>query len=270
MSLRHAASAGCDVSRAARLLAVGSLFLSAEAVAREKFPVGEGWDWQLTEPVDLSREVAVMDLHPELVDAGDIRAVEARGVKTICYVSVGTLEKTAPDRDKFPAKVVGKVYADWPDERFLDVRRLDVLLPLMGERFAACKALGFDAVEPDNMDVHDNDSGFPVSEADTVAYLLALAQLAHAQDLAIGQKNVPELTEKLVDSFDFAITESCFQDGWCERMAPYVASGKAVLDAEYLDRPLDLAAACASAKALGISMIAKDRDLTKEFRACQD
>ncbi len=239
------------------------------APAGGTFALGDGWDWQLTEPIDLSRDVEVIDLHPALVDAGDLRKLQTRGTRTICYVSVGTLEKTAPDRDRFPAAVVGKVYADWPDERFLDIRQRDLLLPLMKARFAACRALGFDAVEPDNMDVHDNDSGFPVTEQDTLAYLLALAESAHEQGLAIGQKNVPDLTARLVDSFDFAITESCFQDGWCIEMAPYITAGKAVFDAEYLDRPLDFAAACAATSEIGISMIAKDRDLTKTFRACR-
>lgn len=242
---------------------------STDALAWEKFSPGESWDWQLTEPIDLERKVEVLDLHPDLVDADAMRALQARGAKTICYVSVGTLEKTSPDRDRFPKEVVGKVYGDWPDERFLDIRRLDVLLPLMKARFLACKALGFDAVEPDNMDVHENESGFPISEEHVASYVLALAKIAHEAGLAIGQKNVPELTGRFVGTLDFAIAESCFQDGWCEELAPYVAAGKAVFDAEYLDRPLDLAAACRVARALDISMIVKDRDLTRESRACR-
>ncbi|MDQ6433404.1 endo alpha-1,4 polygalactosaminidase [Mesorhizobium sp. LHD-90] len=244
--------------------------VSTDALAWEKFSPGESWDWQLTDPVDLERKVDVLDLHPELVQADILRALKSRGVKAICYVSVGTLEKTSPDRGRFPKEVVGKVYGDWPDERFLDIRRLDVLLPLMKARFEVCKALGFDAIEPDNIDVHENDSGFPVSAGHVEAYVLALAMAAHELDLAIGQKNLPELTEELVESLDFAVTESCFQDGWCEQMVPYVAAGKAVFDAEYLDRPLDLAAACETAKALGLSMIAKDRDLTRTLRSCPD
>ena len=89
----------------------------------------------MTEPLDLSREVKVLDLHPELIDAADVARLNARGVRTICYVSVGTLEKTASDRHLFPSEVVGKVYEAWPDERFLDIRRLDVLVPLMKARF---------------------------------------------------------------------------------------------------------------------------------------
>ena len=101
-----------------------------------------------------------------------------------------------------------------------------------------------------------------------MSYVLALAEAAHDADFAIGQKNVPELTGRLIRSLDFAIAESCFQDGWCDQIAPYVKAGKAVFDAEYLDRPLDLAAACLAVGKLGISMIVKDRDLTRELRVC--
>lgn len=245
-----------------------ALFASAPALAVEKFALSESWDWQLSEPLDLSRDVKVLDLHPGLVTKADLAALKERGIKTICYVSVGTIEDTSPDLGVFPPEVIGKRYVDWPAERFLDVRRLDVLIPLMKARFESCRELGFDAIEPDNMDVYDNQSGFDLSEADTLAYVAALADEAHGLGLAIGQKNVPDMTARLMPVMDFAITESCFQDGWCASMKPYVVAGKAVYDAEYDDRPLDLADACAEAQTLGISMIVKDRDLTRHLKTC--
>lgn len=232
------------------------------------FPKGLTWDWQLTEPLDLKRAVEVIDLHPGLVTADEISRIEGRGAKTICYVSVGTLEKTSPDRENFPDSVVGLVYGDWPDERFLDIRQRDILVPLMRQRFAQCRALGFDAIEPDNMDVHVNKSGFDISVDDALAYVLALAEEAHHMGLAIGQKNVPELTEALVETLDFAIAESCFQDGWCDSLLPYIQAEKAVFAAEYLDRPLDMKAACDYASRHGFSLVAKDRHLTRKLRGC--
>ena len=35
----------------------------------------------------------------------------------------------------------------------------------MDSRIAACRAKGFDAVEPDNVDGYANDSGFPLTPA---------------------------------------------------------------------------------------------------------
>jgi hypothetical protein len=232
------------------------------------FSVGDTWDWQLTEPADLYRSVKVLDLHPDLVSPEDLAGLRDRGISTICYVSVGTLERTSPDRRAFPKEVIGNTYEDWPDERFLDIRRLDVLLPLITARFESCKAMGFDAIEPDNMDVHDNDSGFAVTQQHTLAYVRLLAAYAQGLGLKIGQKNVPDLTDDLVDTFDFAIAESCYQDRTCKSYVAYAEAGKPVFDAEYTDRPIHFTKACEIAGKYGISMILKDRDLTAPVLMC--
>lgn len=226
------------------------------------------WEWQLSAPFDLSHEVEIYDVDPDNHSGEEIAALNARGVKTICYVSVGTLENGRDDGDEFPAEVIGKVYGDWPDERFLDIRQLDVLLPLMKARFQRCKDMGFAAVEPDNQDVHDNESGFPVTSDDTIAYVKALADIAHEIDLEIGQKNIPELTGALVNSLDFIVTEGCFVDGWCEQTLAYTEAGKPILAAEYSDTDVDFNAACAWGKEHAVSFILKDRDLTKSRTTC--
>jgi len=250
------------------MVVVGSL-LSALAPAHA-FSVGDSWDWQLTEPADLNRSVQVLDLHPDLVTPENLADLRTKGIKTICYVSVGTLERTSPDRGDFPQEVVGNTYGDWPDEKFLDIRRLDILLPLMTARFESCKAMGFGAIEPDNMDVHDNDSGFPVTTNHTIAYVRLLAATAHGLGLKIGQKNVPDLTEDLIDAFDFAIAESCYQDRSCKSYVAYSDAGKPVFDAEYTDRPIHFSKACEIGKKYGISMILKDRDLTAPALWCPE
>lgn len=224
------------------------------------------WDIQLTEPLDLTRPVAIIDLDPDGVTAGQVAALRARGVMPICYISVGTLEDYRADRDEFPPQVLGRRYDDWPDEVFLDIRAQARLLPLMRARFQRCADLGFVAIDPDNQDVHVNDSGFPVTAADSVAWMRALAALAHGMGLKIGQKNVPDLTPDLVSLLDFAVTENCLTDGWCDRMAPYVAAGKPVLAIEY--GAGDQAAACAQASRMGLSMIFKPRELDARGTAC--
>jgi hypothetical protein len=249
----------------ALVLLCGLLLVAAPAHA---FSVGDSWDWQLTEPVDLNRQVSVLDLHPDLVTPDDLAALQQKGVRTICYVSIGTLEAGSRDYKAFPEDVVGKTYEEWPDERFLDIRRLDVLLPIMKSRFEACKNEGFDAIEPDNMDVHDNDSGFPITADDVVAYVARLAAIAHSLDLGIGQKNVPDLTADLIDHMDFLIAESCFQDRWCADVGAYVRDGKPIFDAEYTDRPIDFSEACEVAAQENIAMILKDRDLTAPVETC--
>jgi len=250
------------------LAIMGSLLLAAAPACA--FSVGDSWDWQLTEPADLNRSVQVLDLHPDLVTPEDIAELRNKGIKTICYVSVGTLERQSHDRGSFPQEVVGKTYGDWPDEKFLDIRRLDILLPLMTARFETCKGMGFDAIEPDNMDVHDNDSGFPVTAGHTIAYVRLLAATARGMGLEIGQKNVPDLTGDLVDTFDFAIAESCYQDRSCKSYYAYFEAGKPVFDAEYTDRPIHFSKACEIGRKYGISMILKDRDLTAPALWCPE
>lgn len=245
---------------------VGSLLVLP--IDAHAFSIGDSWDWQLTGPADLNRSVKVLALHPDLVSKNDLTALGERGIKTICYVSVGTLERTAPDRGDFPKEVIGNTYEDWPDERFLDIRRLTILQPLMAARFEACRDKGFDAIEADNMDVHDNDSGFPIMARNTVAYVRLLAATAEGLGLKIAQKNVPDLTEDLVDTFDFAITESCYQDRSCKAYTSYSDAGKPVFNAEYTDKPIHFSRACRIAEKYGISMILKNRDLTSQVLWC--
>jgi hypothetical protein len=229
---------------------------------------GPSWDWQLTDPYDLNRDVAVMDLDPGNHTKADIAALNARGITTICYVSVGTLEDWREDVPTFPAGVIGRTYGDWPDERFLDIRQRDVLIPLMQARFERCKDMGFAAIEPDNQDVHSNDSGLPISEADTIAYLNALADVAHGMGLQIGQKNVSELTSDLINTMDFVVTEGCHVDGWCDDVLAYARAGKPIYAAEYTDSRVDFAEACAYGDANNVSFILKDRDLTAALQTC--
>ncbi|CTQ53471.1 hypothetical protein LP7551_01994 [Roseibium album] len=243
------------------------LALPASAFA---FSVGDRWDWQLTEPADLNRSVKVLALHPDLVTTQDLAQLRQKGIKSVCYVSVGTLERTAPDRGEFPREVIGNTYEDWPDERFLDIRRIGILQPIMQARFETCKTMGFDAIEPDNMDVHDNDSGFPITADHSIAYVRLLGATAHGLGLKIGQKNVPDLTADLFDAFDFAIAESCYQDRSCKAYTNYSKAGKPVFDAEYSDRPIHFSKACNVAKKYGISMILKDRDLTAPALWCPE
>jgi len=250
------------------LLTILAFALSALPALAAPSP-GADWDWQLSGTVTPPDGVRVFDADPDNVTREQIAALNADGVYTICYVSVGTLENYREDRSKFPASIIGKTYADWPDENFLDIRDRKHLPALMADRFARCKSMGFDAVEPDNMDVYDNDSGFPLTREDGLRYINLLATTAHIMGLEIGQKNVPELTDDLVRTMDFIITEGCYQDDWCTQILPYIRYGKPVFDAEYTDQEFDFEYACRRAKKTGISVILKDRDLGQSRETCR-
>ncbi|MCF6303068.1 MAG: endo alpha-1,4 polygalactosaminidase [Devosiaceae bacterium] len=234
---------------------------------------GASWDWQLSEAIDPPEGIEVFDADPDNVTREQIMALNEAGVYTICYISVGTMEDWRDDAAQysdpliFPNPVVGKAYEGWPGEFFLDIRQ-PTLRYVMQRKFNDCRIKGFQAVEPDNMDVYTNDSGFDLTAADTVRYVAQLVSDARAQGLEIGQKNTPELTGKLVSIMDFIITEDCYADGWCDDALLYIAAGKPVFNAEYTDTGVDFAAACAYAAENNISMIRKDRDLTVEREVC--
>lgn len=227
------------------------------------------WDIQFAEPFALDRKVAMMDLDLDSVPADTIRTLTAQGVQVICYVSVGTAETYRADYTDFPKAVVGKNWPDWPDEYFLDIRQIDVLLPIMQARFQRCKDAGAVGIDPDNQDQQWAGGGFKITKADAVAYMKALAQVAHGMGLTIGQKNNTDTLRELVGTLDFIVTEDCYQDGWCAEAAPYAAAGKPVYAIEYTDYLQDWPGACAEAAKLGLSMILKDRDLNgAAFKAC--
>jgi hypothetical protein len=235
-------------------------------------PVGTSWQWQLTDlPVDASFDVAVYDVDGFDTDAATVATLHDRGRKVICYLSAGSWEEWRPDAGRFPAEVLGKDYAGWPGERWLDIRRIDLLAPIMRARLDRCRSKGFDGVEPDNVDGYANETGFALTYEDQLHYNRWLADEAHARGLSIGLKNAEGQVADLLAHFDWALTEDCFADDWCDEVAPFVAAGKAVFAAEYTDRMTVAefnARVCPQAEALGFSAILKRRDLDAWRRAC--
>jgi hypothetical protein len=229
------------------------------------------WQWQLTGNIDTSLEVAVYDIDLFDASAATVSALQQKGAQVICYMSVGSYEDWRPDAADFPKAVLGKDYPGWPGEKFLDIRALDALGPILQKRMDLCKSKGFDGLEPDNMDVFEGGNkgtGFPLTEADGVAYAKWLTSQAHARGLSIGQKNTSELAAQLATLMDWALTEDCFDQDWCADMQPYITHGKAVLMSEYTDTGVNFGNACAWAKAHQFSAILKGRDLDAPVQFC--
>lgn len=228
---------------------------------------GSSWQWQLDEDVDTTVVADVYDLDL-YVEQGIIDELHDRGIKVICYISVGSWEDWRPDASSFPEIVLGRDYEGWPGERWLDIRRLDLLAPLIPARLDLCAAKGFDGVEPDNIEIHDAKTGFPISYADQLAYTRWLADEAHGRGLAIGLKNAPDMVDDTVPFLDFAITEDAYYYGWIEEMLPFIKSNKPVFAAEYTDMDVDFKAACTWGRDHQISFILKNRILTAFRGTC--
>jgi len=228
---------------------------------------GLTWQWQLDEEVDTSVDAEVYDVDL-YVDQSVIDELHTRGVKVICYISVGSWEDWRPDVDQFPAEVLGKAYEGWKGEKWLDIRRIDLLAPIMRARLDLCAAKGFDAVEPDNIEIYDNNTGFPLTYADQLTYARWLADEAHARGLAIGLKNAPDMVADSLSFFDFAITEDAFYYNWVSQMLPFIENGKPVFAAEYTDMDVNFTAACAYGRQHKINFILKNRILTAFRKTC--
>jgi len=230
---------------------------------------GLTWQWQLSEPpVDTRVEAQVYDIDLFDNDASVVKILHDQGRKVICYISVGSREDWRPDADQFPPEVLGKDYDGWPGEKWLDIRRIDLLALIMRRRLDLCKVKGFDAVEPDNIQIHDNDTSFPITFGEQLAFARWLAAETHARGLAIGLKNAPDMLAGSLDFFDFAITEDCYVQGWCDQILPFIQAGKPVFAAEYTDTGVDFEAACSWGRQHNISFILKNRILTAYRVVC--
>ena len=230
--------------------------------------IGLTWQWQIGDlDIDTSVEADVYDVDL-YVDQATIDELHAKGRKVICYISVGSYEDWRPDKDQFPPEVLGSDYDGWVGEKWLDIRRIDLLAPIMRARLDLCKSKGFDALEPDNMEIYTNDTGFPLTYEDQLKFALWLADEAHQRGLAIGQKNAADQVVDLVDVYDFAITEDYFFYKEAKKMLPYIEAGKPVFAAEYTDLPGDFSAFCAQAKQLKFSVILKNRGLDAWVQTC--
>ena len=229
---------------------------------------GLTWQWQIgDEDIDLSVEADVFDVDL-YVDQALVDRLHEQGRRVICYISVGSWEEWRPDAGQFPAEVLGNDYDGWPGERWLDVRRIELLAPILRARLDLCRTKGFDGVEPDNLDLHANDTGFPLAYADQLAFARWLADEAHARGLAIGIKNAPVMVTDSLAFFDFAITEDAFYYGWAAAMLPFIEAGKPVFAAEYTDMDVDFAAACAWGQQHRVAFILKHRGLDAWLETC--
>jgi hypothetical protein len=238
---------------------------TATAAAKVKRPPAHAsWQWQLDGRLDTSVNARVYDIDGFAASKRTVQRLHRAGRYVVCYIDVGTWENWRPDRGRFPAAALG---ADngWPGERWLDVRRRKALAPVLSSRVAMCAHKGFDAIEPDNVDGYTNDTGFPLTAHDQLAFNRWVARTAHRHGLAVALKNDLEQASALAPSFDFAVLEQCAQYRECASARPFLRAGKAVFDAEYARATSSF---CAETKRLGISAIRKRLSLGAWRQAC--
>jgi endo-alpha-1,4-polygalactosaminidase (GH114 family) len=226
---------------------------------------GTTWQWQLSGPIDQSVDAEMYDIDLFDTHAATVANLHAQGRHVVCYLDAGTYEPGRPDSASYPAAVLGARVEGWPGERWLDIRRLDVLRPIVERRLDLCRQKDFDGVEPDNVDAYTNASGFSLSATDQLTFNRFVAAAAHARGLSVGLKNDLDQTAALQPDFDWALDEQCFQYHECDALQPFARAGKAVFIAEY---ELDPSAFCAQARAAGYAAIRKRLALDAWRQAC--
>lgn len=204
-------------------------------------PPGEGvlppelstFYWQLQGTVNTGRPEAVYDIDGFDNAKSVFTNLKGKGKYTIAYFSAGTWEPGRPDSDSFPSGVKGNVVQGWETERWLDVRAISTLQPIMEARVAVAKGKGAHAIEWDNLDVYDQSSGFSISQAQNKTWLQMLSTITRAAGLSPIFKNTPAFASWALPYFDACIVEEAYRYSEIADYMPWRNANKPVWAVEY-------------------------------------
>jgi hypothetical protein len=102
---------------------------------------------QLTGELDLSAKRDVYDVDLFDTSVFDIASIHQNGGYAIAYFNGGAWQPDKPDSNMYPASVIGKEpMKGWAQERWLDIRQIKILRPLIRNKLALAKSKGFDGV----------------------------------------------------------------------------------------------------------------------------
>lgn len=231
-------------------------------------PVNGTFDYQIGGVYPPAPGVAIVDR-----DRSD---PPAPGVYGVCYVNAfqaqpGEAAWWKAHHDDLLLRKNGRYVVDpgWNEILF------DLSTPAKRAKLAAieadwidgCATAGYRAVEPDNLDSWTRSRG-RLRPAQNLAFAALLAARAHADGLAIAQKNASEVARqgRRTVGFDFVIAEECQRytgtyGRECDDYRHWY--GDQVYEIEYPDGggPANFAAAC-TARGAQISITYRDRDVT--------
>jgi hypothetical protein len=224
------------------------------------------WQWQLSGDINTKYDVEVYDVDLVETPQSVIDQLHKRDIKVICYFSAGSWEEFRDDATQFPESVVGKQLDNYDDERWLDISRFELFSDIIKQRLDLAVTKNCDAIEPDNVDGYTQYTGFDNTYDDQLTYNKWLAKEAHKRGLSIGLKNDLEQVRDLVDYFDFAVNEQCFQYNECELLLPFIKQNKAVFGVEYKLNPTEF---CEKAKSMNFSWLKMEYELDGGRIGCE-
>lgn len=224
------------------------------------------WQIQYSGEMNYALDVDVYNLDLFDTETKTITDLKERGVFVMCYFSAGSHEDWRPDANDFPPATLGKSMEGWEGETWLDIRQIAQLRPIMESRIDMAVTKGCDGVDPDNVNGYENDTGFPLSYEDQIAFNTFLANAAHERGLLIGLKNNLNQIRDLLPYFDWIINEECFSFNECDLLLPFVEVGKPVFVIEYELSPQEF---CEQANRMNLNVLHKNWKLDAYRVACR-
>jgi hypothetical protein len=151
--------------------------------------VSDRWLWAASdtstvESTIVDSNAAVVVLDPFSASAQTVGDLHHRQRAAVCLLRAGVWEPVRPDAARFDVATIG---APAPSGgRWVDVRRWDLLSPILTDRLALCAAKGFDGAALLDLDGFAYPSGFPLTRAEQFAFNSAVVDLAHKYRLVVG------------------------------------------------------------------------------------
>lgn len=228
-------------------------------------PVNAQFDYQIGGTYTPTTSVGIVDR--------DRAATPVTGKYNICYVNAFQTQPgekafwTGSHPDLLLKNSNGSYLEDpdWPGEYILDIStaaKRSSIATIVNGWIDDCQSKGFQAVEPDNLDSWTRTGvNGKLTKANAIAYATLLASRAHADSLAIAQKNTTDLGSagKNTVKFDFAIAEECQYNTECDAYTSVY--GNNVIEIEYTDNTRSAYTTACTAQGKNISVILRDRDV---------
>ena len=219
------------------------------------------FDIQLTAPFQTARKADAIAMGGVETSPTRLQELQSRGVRLICVINAGIWENWRPDSGAFDRRLIGNTVSGWAGERWLDIRALPALQPILARRLDLCRDKGFDGVLLRNLDGYQNSSGFPLSAKDQLAFNQWLAAESRSRGLAAGMMNSGDLVPELVDNFDYAVSDTCLEHATCGDFLPFRRADKAVFLIEYTNQQRRMDFSCTAAADLDMPVIFKTKSL---------
>jgi hypothetical protein len=224
------------------------------------------WQVQLSGSFDTSIDVALYYIDLDNLTSVERTALTSSGRHLACYLSAGSYEPWRSDAPQFPATVIGNALADYPDERWLDIRSTAVT-SLMGARLDRFESSGCNSVAIANVTTSGENTGFDVTQTDQTNYLIWLSNEIHRRGFLAGLATAEDRLGAMEPLFDWAYAQGCWVANHCSDYASFVAATKAVLAVEFGDATT-APTLCSDVAGTGINLLIKPQDLGANRTAC--